>query len=300
MNNNLIGKIFEKFIVTFTWKGNKKKIVKQTGEGLQILQEKQGVTNIFQIQNVTVNSIQELAGVDVPNDPSNLLKSAGQRFLAEQKTKQENLRKIVEKAELTIIENPKQVEQDWFLKWMEVSQTTSRENVQDILAKILKGEVENSETFSIRTLEILKNLNKKELVLFQKFCDISFHIPVVGNSLTCVISEPFGNPGSNGMLSLGLSYPSLTILQDAGLIQSDLNAWREYYPQILRLPFTLGSSPFTFKNTDETKEEKTRVKIINFTTSGLELRSVLNIQNNKEYENKFIEWVKNTFKMIPS
>lgn len=297
---NLIDKIFEKFNISFIWKGNSKKVVKQNGDGFQIQQEQNSVTNVFQIQNLTVANIEELAGTDTSQDISGLLKSAGRRFIAEQQTKQENLKAIVAKADLTLITNPQQVDQDWFLKWMEISQTVSRENVQDILAKILSGEVKKTGSFSLRTLDILKNLSKQELQLFQNFCDISYSIPQLGDALTCVISEPFGSPGQNGMQSIGLSYSNLTILQDAGLIQTDLNSWRQFQiPQILQIPFTIGSTLYNLKTTDQITNAQPKVKVLNFTSAGLELRSVLNIGTKPEYNSKFLEWVKNQWKMIP-
>lgn len=296
---NLINKIFEKLGFSFVWRDNQKKVVKQTGDGLQIHQEQQGVTNIFQIQNLTVTKIEELAGLDVPQDSGSLLRGAGRRFLAEQKTKQENLKAIVDKADLGEIVAPQEVEQDWFLKWMEISQMVSRENVQEMLAKLLSGEIKNSGTFSLRALDILKNLSKEELNLFQIFCDISYTVPQVSDASTFVICEPFGNPGQNGMSSLGLSYPSLTVLQDAGLIQSDLNAWRQFQmPEMLQIPFTIGSTTYVLQKTDETVAGYPQVKIINFTSAGLEIRSVLNIGARSEYDSKFLEWVKDKWKMI--
>jgi hypothetical protein len=297
---NLIDKIFEKLNTSFIWKGNSKKVVKQNGDGFQIQQEQNSVTNVFQIQNLTVANIEELAGTDTSQNINGLLKSAGRRFVAEQQTKQENLKAIVAKADLPLITNPQQVDQDWFLNWMEISKTVSRENVQDILAKILSGEVKKSGSFSLRALDILKNLSKQELQLFQIFCDISFSIPQLGDALTCVISEPFGNPGQNGMQSIGLSYSSLTILQDAGLIQADLNAWRQFQiPEIVRIPFTIGSTSYVLKLTDEIKSAQQKVKTINFTSAGLELRSVLSIGTKPEYDSKFLEWANNQWKMTP-
>lgn len=294
----LFGKLFRKLNLSFIWKGNQKKIAKQTGTGLQIVQEQQGITNVYQIQHLTVNNIEELAGIDAPQDSINLVKSAGRRFLAEQTTKQENLKAIVDKADLASIDNPKEVEQDWFLKWMEISQTVSRENVQGILAKILSGEVENKGSFSLRTLEILKNLSKDELKLFQIFCDISYHVPMAGNALTCVICEPYGNPGSNALLPLGLSYSNLAILQDAGLIQGDLNSWRHFQiPQFFQWPFSIGSSSFVLKPIEAITPSQQEVKSINFTSVGLELRSVLDLGNNPEYNSKFLDWVKTKWKM---
>jgi hypothetical protein len=297
---NLINKIFEKFNISFVWKDNQKKLVKQNAKGLIINQEPDSIINIYQVQNLTVANIEELAGLDAPQDPNSLLKSAGQRFLAEQKTKQRNLKTVVDKAELSAISNPQEVEQDWFLKWMEISQTISRENVQEILARIISGEVKKSGSFSLRSLDVLKNLSKAELNLFQIFCDISYSIPNVGDAVTCVICEPFGNPGQNGMSSIGLSYPSLAILQDAGLIQTDLNAWREFpIPVMLQIPFAIGSTSYVLQKSGETIEEKHQVKIINFTSAGLELRSALNIGTKSEYNSRFLEWIKDKWKMVP-
>ncbi len=298
---NLIEKIFEKFNLSFVWKDNQKKVIKQTGSGLQVHQEQGGVTNVFHVQNLNIAQIKEFTGSDTTQDSAGLLKAAGQRFLSEQAVKQENLQTVVEKADLSAIESPQPVEKDWFLKWMEISQTVSRENVQEMLARVLSGEVRTSGSFSLRTLDTLKNLSRTELTLFQIFCDLSYSIPQFGDAFTCLICEPYGSPGDNGLLSLRLSYSNLAILQDAGLIQTDLTAWREFQiPEMLRIPFSLGSASITLKSTAETTPIKARVKIINFTSAGLELRSVLNLRINVEYNSKFLEWVNNQWKMIPA
>lgn len=291
---NLIEKI--KLNFSFIWKGNKK--IKQTG-GLQVNQEPGGITNIFHLENVTVTSIEELAGLSAAQDSDALIKTMGERFLIEQSVKQENFKAIVCKAELSTIANPQPIEPDWFLKWMKISEGVSREKVQDILAKILSSEVKKSGSFSLRTLEVLKNLSREELILFQNFCDISYSVPLLGDALTAVISEPFGSPGNNGMISLGLAYPNLAILQDAGLIQTDLNAWRQLpVPTMLAMPFTIGPDAFILKPTNETVASAPKVAIINFTAAGLELRSVLTLRTNLEYEEKFLEWVKDKWKMV--
>ena len=227
------------------------------------------------------------------------MNSAGRRFLLEQKARQENLSATVTEASLSAIEAPQSVEPGWFLRWMDISQTVSKQDIRTILAKILSGEVTNSNSFSLRTLDVVKNLSKNELELFQIFCNISFSIPVTGDSLTCVICEPFGNPGDNGLKDLGLSYTNLTTLQDAGLIKSDLNSWRQFsIPVMLQLPFTLGSSQHALSSTGETTEVVHQVKILNFTTVGIELRSVMQIGFNETYNEKFFDWVNGRWHMV--
>lgn len=296
---NFLGKIFEKLNLSFVQKGNKNKTIKQKNGELQICQEKQGITNIFNFETLNVSNIKELAGLDIPENNENLLKSAGQRFLVEQQIKQENFKSIVDDAHLEEIENPQELDKDWFLKWMEISQYVSKENIQKILAKIISGEVKKTGTFSLRTLEIIKNLSKEELDIFQRLCDISYSIPSFGDEFTCVICEPFGSPGDNSLGKFNLFYSDLTKIQDAGLIHTSLTAWREMeIPLIFTFPFTLGDEKFTFLQGDDTEEMKKRNKIINFTKAGLELRSVLNIKRNNDYSKEFIEWMEKTCKMI--
>ena len=299
---DLIGKIIKalKFRLSFVWKGNQKKIVRQSGNGLQIYHEQQGTTNIIQIENFNVSAIERIAGADIPSNPAMLLGAAGERFLAEQRIKQENLKTTVQRAELGVIENPQTVEKDWFMKWMEISQAVSRENMQELLARILAGEMRHGGSFSVRALDIVKNLSQKEVSLFQSFCDISYSIPQISGYDAWVICEPYGNPGNNGMLEIGLSYPNLTTLQDAGLIQGDLNAWKEFFvPAMFQVPFALGNHTIQLQPSAETNNDNPHINVINFTSAGLELRSVLNLGTNEGYNQKFLEWAESKWHMVP-
>jgi hypothetical protein len=294
---NFIKNLFENLNLSFSWKGNKKKSVTQIGGGLQVQQEQNSITNIYnyRIDNLTVGKIEEISGIESHED-LNTLQKAGNRFLIEQNTRQENLKNIVDISKIREIENPKEVEKDWFLRWMEISQTVSikRENVQKILAKILSNEVKEVGSFSLRVLDVLKNLSREELELFQKICDMSFSIPSIKDrNFAYLICEPYGNPGNNALLPVGLPYINLTKLQDAGLIQVDLNAWIEAdINSIFKTPFTLGSKEFISTHADEINDLKHKIKVVNFTSAGLELRTALNLETNEEYNTKFIEWLK--------
>ncbi|MDD3940659.1 MAG: DUF2806 domain-containing protein [Candidatus Pacebacteria bacterium] len=293
-----LGQIFDKLHLSFTQKGNKNKKIRQEKGALQICQEQGGTMNVFQFQTLNVSNIKELAGFDIPQNAENLLKSAGQRFIAEQQIKQENLKNAIMDSHIEEIEEPNELDKDWFLKWMDIAQGVSKENIQKMLSKIISGEIKKTGAFSLRTLEVLKNLSKEELSIFQEFCNISYSIPQFRDALTCVICEPFGSPGDNSLEKFNLSYTNLTLLHDAGLIQKDLTTWREMkIPLLFNLPFTIGSENLRLVSSVDTVESTPRHKIINFTKAGLELRSILNLEKNDEYLKDFIEWAKNTYKM---
>lgn len=76
---NFLEKIFEK--LSFTWKGNKKKISKQEDGKLQIQQEKSGIVNIFNIENISVPQIHELTSFDLQTESNNLLGVTQKRFI---------------------------------------------------------------------------------------------------------------------------------------------------------------------------------------------------------------------------
>jgi len=95
-----------------------------------------------------------------------LAERAGKRFLFHEITKQQNIDSVVSKAhdELKdvgdIPSDP--VEQDWVLRFFNSVGEVSNEQMQNLWAKVLSGEVKKPGSFSLRTLNLLSSLSKKE------------------------------------------------------------------------------------------------------------------------------------------
>lgn len=216
-----------------------------------------------------------------------------------------NRESIVDKAANELKNDPpiedskKEIDEDWLEMFSRVAETKSNEDIQLFLAKILAGEIRKPGTFGPRTIQTLSLLDQSTAKVFQSFCNVSFEIPQVSDSMTCVICEPFGSPGNNGLSPVGLPYSNLTRLQDAGLIQHDLNAWKQFPVQLFQLPVRVGSTNFIFRLTEQTPQDIQQVRIINFTAVGLELRKVLHIESNTTYNEKFLEWILNKWKLVP-
>jgi len=105
-----------------------------------------------------------------------ILGRAKKRFALEQYNKQINLENILVKTKddlngKTVSEDP--VEKDWTMRFLDVAQNISREELQAILAKILSGEIQKPGRFSFKTLEIIKYLSKTDLEKLQKFIALS-------------------------------------------------------------------------------------------------------------------------------
>lgn len=60
------------------------------------------------------------------------------------------------------------VDEDWINRFFNTIENISNEQLQQLWAKILAGEIKEPSTYSLRTLDILKNLSFKEAGCFLK------------------------------------------------------------------------------------------------------------------------------------
>lgn len=69
--------------------------------------------------------------------------------------------------EETVSDEP--VDDDWTARFFNIVEDISDEEMQNLWGRILAGEVKEPNTYSLRTLELLKNLDKKEAECFVKY-----------------------------------------------------------------------------------------------------------------------------------
>lgn len=156
-------------------------------------------------------------------DALDILHRAGSRFALEQYNRQINLENIIVKSQeylqgRAVSNEP--VDKDWTLKFIQVAQEVSKEEVQDLLARILAGEVRRPNTYSLRTLEVLKNLGKNEIEIFNKFVGLStedgfFHL----RDSTGVAEK---------LKKYGLSFYDFLCLADVGLFNPSSSLSRTF------------------------------------------------------------------------
>lgn len=104
------------------------------------------------------------------------------------------------------------LDQDWFLHFISLAQDVSNSEMQNIWSKILAGEFIKPGSFSMRTLNVLKTITKKEAELFEKYC-----------SFVCIIDNNFGIKLQYGNITLnkfGFTLNELILLKDIGLVSN--------------------------------------------------------------------------------
>ena len=124
---------------------------------------------------------------------------------------------------------------DWFMRFYEAVGNVSDEEMQRVWAKLLAEEVNRPGSFSLETLDVVRNLSKQDAELFTKICkhciqssNQGLYLPRYDNYLEkCGITyseilrlDEIGLVNSSGLIVLNLSiendYPAFIINQ--GLI----------------------------------------------------------------------------------
>lgn len=95
-----------------------------------------------------------------------------QYVLARNNQKIENVGNVVSKAkqQFTIDEkvSNEPVDKDWMNRFLNIAEDISDNELQELWARVLAGEVKHPKSYSLRTLEVLKNISKEEAEIIVK------------------------------------------------------------------------------------------------------------------------------------
>ncbi|MBO5569641.1 MAG: DUF2806 domain-containing protein, partial [Clostridia bacterium] len=148
--------------------------------------------------------------VDITNF-DDLRKRAGSRLAYQEICKQENIESIIDKACIEIdgktIESQENISKEWMNRFIDSAGEISTEEMQNYWARLLAGEVIKPNSFSLKTLDCLRNIQIKDANLFQKAVNIVLSDRLIYND------EEINS-------RYGVSYGDLLDLDDCGLINS--------------------------------------------------------------------------------
>lgn len=100
---------------------------------------------------------------------------------------------------------------DWFVRFYEAVGNVSNERMQEIWARIMSGEVNHPGSFSLRTIEVLKNLGQKDAELFEKICSC---VICSGDYVFVPFYESYLDKS-------GITYSDIMRLDELGLMNSN-------------------------------------------------------------------------------
>ena len=144
-----------------------------------------------------------------------------------------NIKAIVDKASLALpVGDVPDVEPDvgWTSSFANAAQGVSSEEMQELWARVLAGEVARQGSTSARTLNVLRELDQSTAQLFKRLCSMAVSLPLLpeGHYLDHRVASLGGDAAQNSLRDFGIGYDKLNVLNEHGLITSDYNSWFDY------------------------------------------------------------------------
>lgn len=207
-----------------------------------------------------------------------LIKRTGNRLIYQEMKKQQNIESIIAGTynelnnENSVSEEP--VNEDWLFKFFDLGGSVSDEEMQKIWSKILAGEIKNPNTYTLRTLDTLKNITQAEAILFKEVSKFKF----MHNTVPFIINNEILN-------KYNCTYSNLLKLEDCGLMS--LNGF---------VNLNLNDEEKNCIYTDKIVaiiNNKMKLGIYTFTESGKQILSLIQDDTDLKYSIEVIRFLRN-------
>ncbi|MCG2462962.1 DUF2806 domain-containing protein [Flavobacteriaceae bacterium F89] len=210
-----------------------------------------------------------------------------ERLIFKETERQNNIDSIAEKTANQLENEPiiseKPVDKDWTKRFFNIAQDVSNEEMQNLWSRILTGEVVNPGSFSLRTLELLKNLSKKEAETFNRMANLaisSFNSPCIyqGKNQKGDFLNKYGSGFNDRLLliEVGLLQPDSLITRSLPANETDSETFVYH-----------TSGNIILKQILQPKSSKQKISIYRFSNIGEELLRIITIEPNVEYLKEF-------------
>jgi hypothetical protein len=170
---------------------------------------------------------------------------------------------------------------DWVTRFFDISEDISTDHMQVLWGKILAGEIKRPGSYSLRTLELLKNINQREAELFVRAGKIA-----IATDDKVFIPNP--DEGKYVAEKFGLSFIDLLSLREIGLLViNDLQFQLTASVENSQTVFTSGRTCIIINRAKDTPQQS--LSCIVFTEIGRQLFQLIEQSSlaDPEYVKKF-------------
>jgi uncharacterized repeat protein (TIGR03899 family) len=215
------------------------------------------------------------------------------RYTYQEAKKQLNIENITQHAaeelrEKEIVSNEK-VDEDWIARFFKIAEDIGSEEMQVLWGKVLAGEVSRPKSYSLRTLDTLKNITTAEAEVFAKVAQAALITwdEFAGSDATFIF-----NPDKRNFEHLnsefGITFLDLLLLREIGLIQSAGLEYRISRGGTFFLVY--GSKCVIVERQAEVPKQSFPVAI--YTNAGAELVPLVSITENTKYIQRIAAHIK--------
>lgn len=198
-----------------------------------------------------------------------LLEAKGQETLAnyvaaKETRKMQNTLAVIEKAQAHFVEGEKvsaePVDEGWKNRFFGIIEEISDDELREIWGRVLAGEIKQPKSYSLRTLETLRNLTKEEASVIVKAAPFII-------STICIYKDSV------------LSLPERLLLQEIGLMLDDgmgleIN-WEVKEKDTLSIP--IDKNVLFILHNEKEKAVNCNIEVYKLSTAGREIFELVNV-----------------------
>ncbi|MCD6056317.1 MAG: hypothetical protein K0R12_1279 [Gammaproteobacteria bacterium] len=213
---------------------------------------------------------------EIDNTANNYIKTARSNQTIKTMIKELNIGKAILHAKETLKDDQstpseEAVDQDWLTQWFEYAGLVSEEKLQQLWGKILAGEVKSPGKYSLRTLNLIKQLNKKDAESISKLAPFMLDNFIVSEA-DSVMNLP---------AELLLHCQELQLIQGVGG-PSLRHAFVSMYADRFAITLTFGDKLFIVTSSDP-KKENLILPVYSITSIGKEVVNLINSNIDETY-----------------
>ena len=179
------------------------------------------------------------------------------------------------------------------------AQDVSSKELKVLWGKVLAGEIKRPGSTSIKTLSVLKNMDRPVADTFALFCSACLYMGIGQDGRVPTLG---GRAGSNILEPYGFNFRTLNLLHEHGLIVSDYESWTDMQSAIgiplgdaqrgIRIPFRFQGQYWVLPRVRHSAAlgQEFRLNGVALTSSGLELSGVVQMQPMENYKAALVKY----------
>lgn len=232
------------------------------------------------IEKAKAEALAESKLVEVEN-----LDRINERLLAKEIKRQNNIDDVVEiaanhlKGVPTVTEEI--VNEDWTARFFDIAQDVSDDEMKKLWGQILAGEVKAPQSYSLRTLELLRNLTKYEANTFVKVAQLA----MLQNGDNFLFAG-----AADDLSKYDVTFDDIAILGEVGIVQPGSLIQRTLTANKIRGTEIIAYGEIAILLSINANSG-VRLPIYRFTQAGTELLRLIDVVSNMEYAKELASYI---------